>query len=88
MFEFTIMQGGNIMQLSIKDRKQASSFEALLNDFKIAYQLHDNVTHSDKAVTGGFSEDENDYAGYTEQPVLSWLEQIEAMRNEGCSVNL
>lgn len=76
------------MQVSTQCPKQASSFEQLLNDFKVSYQLHDNVTEAEKAIGNSFSDNENDYTEYQEKPVTDWLSQIEQMTNESCQVNI
>lgn len=87
MFEFTIMKDNSLMQLTITDYKQARSFERMLNDFKVIYQLHDNVT-TKQDTKEAFSDSEQAYVNYTDKPVTDWLTQIDQMKDETCQINI
>lgn len=90
MYTFTHQNSdGTISQTSKPNYKQALSFEQCLKRAQLMYQVHydyggDNLPDHSKTP-------ESDYLdcldGYKEKPVISWIDQIEAMRAETAQVN-
>ena len=85
-YTFNILSENGMILTVVQDSyKKALSFEQELKAAKEQYQIL-NTGISDNLPDHSIIP-ESAYQNYQEKPVVSWLEQIEQMREESCRVN-
>jgi len=86
-YQFNILsESGKILTVVQDTYKKALSFEQELKAAKEQYQIL-NTGASFEDLPDHSNTPESAYQNYQEKPVISWLEQIEQMREESCQVN-
>lgn len=86
-YTFNILSESGKIHTVVQDTyKKALSFEQELKAAKEQYQIL-NTGASLESLPDHSTTPESAYQNYQDKPVVSWLEQIEQMREESCQVN-